>query len=178
MNRISCDVCLDLIPLIKDDIGSEDSKALVLEHIKCCASCNKIYGNQPEVDYSLNSLKVSKKIKSNLRLLTVLIIFIGIFTGIIITDGMYVFYNVLLMPAIGFIGYFALKNKVISLLMGIFTTSIIGTLVVTFIKHLLGHPYDSYDIFTVVLYSSAYTFFSIIGVTIAWLFWYAFKKEN
>ena len=39
MIEISCQVCLDLIPLVKDNVASEDSKKLVLEHIRQCEAC-------------------------------------------------------------------------------------------------------------------------------------------
>ena len=32
-SNISCDVCLDLIPLVRDKVASEDSNRLVYEHI-------------------------------------------------------------------------------------------------------------------------------------------------
>lgn len=39
MNRISCDVVQDLLPLYYDDICSETSKGLVEEHLADCADC-------------------------------------------------------------------------------------------------------------------------------------------
>ena len=32
MNEISCDVCMDLIPLVQDGIASEDSREAVEQH--------------------------------------------------------------------------------------------------------------------------------------------------
>ena len=37
--KISCDVILDLIPLVKDGVASDDSSTIVKEHIKNCESC-------------------------------------------------------------------------------------------------------------------------------------------
>jgi hypothetical protein len=37
--KTSCDVILDLIPLVKDNVASEDSIELVLEHLKSCEKC-------------------------------------------------------------------------------------------------------------------------------------------
>ena len=54
MNKISCDICLDLIPLVEDDIASEDSRIAVIEHIKECESCRSYYSGKnlsiPEMD--------------------------------------------------------------------------------------------------------------------------------
>ena len=42
MNKISCEICKDLIPLVKDGIASEDSVAAVEEHIKECENCKAL----------------------------------------------------------------------------------------------------------------------------------------
>jgi len=39
LNNIDCKVIQDLIPLVKDDIASEESKLLVLEHCEKCSVC-------------------------------------------------------------------------------------------------------------------------------------------
>lgn len=43
--KIQCEIIRDLIPLIEDDVCSEQSKEAVLEHIKKCEECRKIYEN-------------------------------------------------------------------------------------------------------------------------------------
>ena len=37
--KISCNVVQDLLPLYAEDMASVDSKAIVQEHLKCCAGC-------------------------------------------------------------------------------------------------------------------------------------------
>ena len=39
MNTISCDICMDLIPLVRDGIASAGSAAAVEEHLKTCPAC-------------------------------------------------------------------------------------------------------------------------------------------
>ena len=39
MDKISCDICMDLIPLVKDGIASEDSCDAVTKHISKCEKC-------------------------------------------------------------------------------------------------------------------------------------------
>ena len=41
MNRVSCDVIKDLIPLYAEDMLSEDSSKLVEEHLDACEECRK-----------------------------------------------------------------------------------------------------------------------------------------
>ena len=36
---LPCDVILDLIPLVKDEVASEASISLVNEHLKICENC-------------------------------------------------------------------------------------------------------------------------------------------
>ena len=38
VSDISCDVCRDLMPLVLDDVASEDSAALVRQHTAHCLS--------------------------------------------------------------------------------------------------------------------------------------------
>ena len=42
MNEITCDVCMDLIPLVQDGVASQDSVLAVENHIKNCF-CKHIY---------------------------------------------------------------------------------------------------------------------------------------
>ena len=39
MEKIACDVIRDLLPLYCDDVASEESRALVEEHLKVCGTC-------------------------------------------------------------------------------------------------------------------------------------------
>ena len=39
MNDITCDVCRDLMPLVKDGIASADSRLAVERHLESCPSC-------------------------------------------------------------------------------------------------------------------------------------------
>ena len=43
-HNISCEICLDLMPLVKDEVASDDSKKAVYEHFENCSSCQEIYG--------------------------------------------------------------------------------------------------------------------------------------
>lgn len=39
MNEISCDVCMDLIPLVRDGVAAGGSREAVLRHIQTCDAC-------------------------------------------------------------------------------------------------------------------------------------------
>lgn len=48
MNKINCEICMDLIPLVKDGIASEESYKAVEEHVKECETCRQLYGESHE----------------------------------------------------------------------------------------------------------------------------------
>ena len=77
--KITCDVIRDLMVLCEDDVCSEDSKRLIVEHISECEECRKIYEmtNAPisemilkEVDKNdeveLQAVEAFKKIKKKI----------------------------------------------------------------------------------------------------------------
>ena len=43
MNKISCDMCIDLMPLVQDGVASEDSRNAVLQHLQECPDCRALY---------------------------------------------------------------------------------------------------------------------------------------
>lgn len=68
--KIQCEIIRDLIPLIEDDVCSEQSKETVLEHIKNCEECRRIYETskvQPVLELSTDETIAKKAIKKGLR---------------------------------------------------------------------------------------------------------------
>lgn len=43
MNKISCDMCIDLMPLVQDGVASKDSLSSIEDHIAQCPACQKLY---------------------------------------------------------------------------------------------------------------------------------------
>jgi len=50
MNKISCDICGDLVPLVKDGIASEDSCNAVIKHTNECEACNLLFNEFEEIN--------------------------------------------------------------------------------------------------------------------------------
>ena len=74
MNKISCNTCLDLMPLVKDGVSSKDSKKLVEEHLLECEDCKNIYSEFKHMeveDLEIDNDKVLGKIKKKLYSLVV-----------------------------------------------------------------------------------------------------------
>ena len=65
MTDITCDVCMDLLPLVQDGIASEDSKRLVEEHIKNCSACAMLYDIKAVP--AVNSEKIFMKFKRKVQ---------------------------------------------------------------------------------------------------------------
>ena len=44
MEKITCDVIQDILPLYCDDVCSKDSRELVEKHLEDCAGCSELLG--------------------------------------------------------------------------------------------------------------------------------------
>lgn len=177
MNKISCDVCMDLLPLVKDDVASEDSKVLVQNHIKECKNCQDISKSFEKMP-KMNEEKIIKKIKKQLFTIAIIIISLGGLVGLALSESMGMFYNILIMPAIGTIGYFTLKRKAYLVPLTLLVFSYIWLLV----KYIAEGMFIETPIFyglTIPLYwGMIYSGLSVLGILIGYLFHIAFRKEK
>lgn len=177
MNNISCDVCMDLIPLAKDGIASEDSRLLVEEHIKTCASCKLLYLGEEQLDSQMDDKIIVRKIKKQISYFLLTLVLLGTILGMLLTNSMNMFYNALIMPAVGGLGYLALKKRTAWLPLGLFCfTFLWQSLQFYFIEGIGSGIFASIQMS--FFYSGSYTFFSIIGIAIAWLLQYAFRRDT
>jgi hypothetical protein len=173
--KITCDVILDLIPLVKDGVASEDSNALVLEHLESCDNCKEEFYDYKAVTTAeeLDDKKIITQIKKSLFIIGLALIAIGAFTGIALTNSMGMFYNLILMPLIGAISYKALKRNWYFTPISIFVLSYVWMFVGAvieggFIVEALYYP---------VYISVLYAFLVVLGVGITVLLNFAFRKE-
>ncbi len=69
--KLNCEIIKDLIPQCVDEIASDDSVNLVMEHILTCESCRNEYEKQKNYTYITNNnqvqtlIKIQKKLKRN-----------------------------------------------------------------------------------------------------------------
>lgn len=174
MNKISCDICRDLMPLVKDEVASEDSKQAVYEHIKSCEECKNIYGE--EVVFENSDKKILKDIKKNLTHICLVIIGLGILFGISLSANQFMFYNILIMPAIGYISYFSLKKKAIYVCVVVFVTVYLRWLYDSFGYFLEGYFVQAFV--PPLWWSLIYLALTVSGVLIAALLHFGFRKEQ
>ena len=182
MNKISCNICLDLIPLVKDGIASKDSENLVLGHISECNSCREIYDNySPIPNNKSDDKRIRKNIKKNILFAVITLLLLGFSWAIILSNSMNMFYNSLIMPTIGIFAYILLNKKAY--------LSAITILISSFIFDFIKCWNDTISIISFkekffnsamngIFYGVIYTFFCIIGILIGFCFTYVFEKEN
>lgn len=178
MNKTSCDIILDLMPLVKDHVASEASKALVEEHLETCETCKDIYENFHQESLVMNDKKVIGNIKKRILTASIIIIVIASMLGLALSETMGMFYNILIMPAIGVLGYLVLEKKSYYVPMGLFIFSYIW-LFIKYIGQGMAGEGIMPGIFTIPIYwAGIYAGLCGLGVLIGFLLKYAFGREK
>lgn len=177
-SKISCDICADLYPLVNDGIASEDSRLSVAEHISTCEKCAVLYDkedNATSEKVSMDEKRIGRKIKNKLVYVGFLLIVVGILLGVSLSMGEFMFYNIVIMPIIGGVGYFTFKNKsylvIIAVFICVYARSVYDT---------LGYAFQGEFINAFVpplWWAMIYTGLSVLGMLIAFLLRFGFKKE-
>ncbi len=174
MNEISCEVCVDLMPLVQDGIASEDSCHAVKSHIRDCPRCRALF--QGELPKLPDSELILKKFRKQLQLFGGLILLAGIFFGVSLSWGSGVFYNCLIMPVIGVVGYCLFRWRAVYFLPCVL---FVLHLVLAFLGRIQGQLTLWGEVFsTAFFWSCIYSVFAGVGVLIAGLLHFALKKEQ
>lgn len=175
MNKISCNICKDLLPLVKDGIASEDSRLAVEAHVETCAECKRMYeiaivespeGN-PELEAELG------KLKRRLQAFSALLLMFGVFFGLSLTASEDMFYNSLVMPVIGALGYVLVRWR------AIYQVPLLLFVMQCMINFLgLARGMEYMPMMAIVMWVGIYTIFVELGVLVAGLLHFAFRKER
>jgi len=175
MNKITCDMCMDLIPLVKDGIASEDSKQAVEAHLETCEACKKRYdgavteASSVNVDLELELGKLKRKLQT---FSTVLMMF-GVFFGLSLTASQEMFYNSLIMPVIGALGYVIFRWKAVYFVPVLL---LVTQCLINFFGMAKGMEYMAFV--EILMWIGIYTIFVELGVLVAGLLHFAFRKER
>ena len=169
MNKISCDMCIDLMPLVQDGVASEDSRNAVLQHLQECPDCRALY--EGEIPTPSNTKEILGKVKRRAQLFSAMVMMFGIFYGLMLTAGNGIFMNVIIMPIIGGIGYYLFRWKALFIIPPLL-------LVTHFITNALGLGGEGLMPIEVVLWTAIYCGVTLVGFLIAALLHFAFKKED
>ena len=156
MNKISCGICMDLIPLVRDGVAGEESRKAVEQHTASCAACAAFYHEEklPAVDVE----KSLGRLRRSLQLSFTMLMMFGIFFGLSLTMSGELFYNAVIMPLIGALGYLIFRRKAfvnvpILLLITHCATNLIGA--VRGVEHL--------DLYSLLLWTAIYSLLAGLG---------------
>lgn len=174
MNKITCDICMDLMPLVKDGIASEDSRMAVEEHIRNCGDCRKRYdGSVPESVQNPDLVTELGKLKRRLQIFSTVLMMFGVFFGVSLTSSDEMFYNSLVMPVIGILGYVIFRWRAVYLVPALLFAM---QCLINFLGMAGGMEYMPFV--AILMWIGIYSIFVELGVVIAGLLHYAFRRER
>lgn len=167
MNEIGCGICMDLAPLVRDGIAGPESTAAVQRHLRTCPACRAAYDGgeaPPAGDVSA----FLQRFRLQLRLLAALALVLGAFAGLSLTGGSGLFYNIVLMPVLGALGFAVLGLQAVWAV----PTLLLGLHLLTNTLSLLRGA-EHFTLPELALWTAIYSAFALLGVTIAALARYA-----
>ena len=180
---MTCDIVRDLMPLVADGVASEDSETAVARHLQTCRECRELWdktqASQPPVPAPISTAE-EKKILTYLRrryaLFGALLIMIGASAGVMMIDSDLQFHNFILMPLVGALGYLCFKRKALLLPVAVFLMCVVVKPVLYTLsgedEEMLGEALWGYSAYGEIL-----AVLVLIGIAIAVLLHYAFRKE-
>ena len=171
MNKISCDICMDLMPLVRDGVASEDSCQAVLDHLEGCAMCRAMYEGENQVPAPSNPTGLLEKIQKRAQIFFAMVMMFGIFYGLMLTAGSGIFYNTMIMPVIGAIGYYLFRWRGLYIIPAL----LLGT---HFLTNALGLGEEYLNLYSLLLWTGIYCVVALVGFVIAALLHFVFKKEE
>ena len=175
--NISCNVILDLIPLVKDGVACNDSTIIVNEHINSCESCKAELETFDIIKIDQLLIKDEKiifTIKRSIFITQIIILIAGAIVGVALSNSMGMFYNFIIMPIIGGVSFVAFKRKWYLAPIAIFVLTYLWQMIMGIV---LG-GFDWIALYSGLNYSIIYTVLVGLGVVTAMLLKFAFKKER
>jgi len=186
MKQFDCDVYIDLMPLVKDGAASFATQKALNDHLAECDSCRALYDSLPAAPAAPSEAEATKtlaKLRRNAALGLLLVAIVGALVGIALNGGEYLFYNVLILPAVGCAAYYALRKYSLLAPVGMFALTFVwfvvqaigtGQLVLNdngsiSLSNLLGGA---------ALWSVLYTGVFCIGVVLGWTSHLAFSRTS
>lgn len=170
---IGCGVCMDLLPLVKDGVASEESCAAVQAHLENCPACRALAGEQVQPPPTPNGAALLRRVRRGLRSFALVVLLTGALFGMGLSGSMDMFYNSLLMPALGAAAYFVWRWKAI----GVLPPLLAGMSLVCWALG-RGWGLDTEPLPAYLIWAAIYCVLALVGVAIAGLFHFALKKEG
>lgn len=171
---ISCGVCQDLIPLVNDGVASPESCACVQQHITRCPDCAALYREPPEPMSELAQRRVVHSIRRGLILSGVCMLILGTLAGVLLSNSAGMFYNFIIMPLVGAIGYFSLRKRWFWVPAGVLALSLIQSITAALLE---GNP-NVLSLSVLLPLPIIYAALVLLGIAIAALLKFAFTPER
>ncbi|MBQ4051664.1 MAG: hypothetical protein IJD13_08535 [Oscillospiraceae bacterium] len=172
MNKISCGICRDLIPLVMDEVAGEESKTAVTEHTRDCESCRALL-KEYEPFPSPDDQKLLRNLRRYRIICMIYLMLMGALFGVSFSESQNIFYNILIMPAIGAVGVLAFGKK--GLLSPLLPTALLFSQKLFAIMR--GAAPDE-SLMTAFFWSLWYGGFCLAGALAMLLLRFAFGKEK
>lgn len=169
MNKISCDMCIDLMPLVQDGVASEDSRNAVLRHLQECPACKALF--EGEVPVPSRHTELLHNIQRRAQIFSAMIMMFGIFYGLMLTAGNGLFMNVIIMPVIGGIGYFLFRWRALYIVPALLFVTHVFT-------NALGLGGEVLEPMGLFMWTAIYCGVALVGFVIAALLHFVFRKED
>lgn len=179
---LPCDICRDLLPLVRDGVASEASRRAVEEHVAHCEACRALWGEEAPPP-PLHRERVLGRIRRRLYAWQGAMTAAGLILGMVLANTGQAGYNILLLPVLGAVAQWLSPRRarwlpllVWGLIAAVTLWSNAG--------YLLGRlaEWDWYNFFAIlglsILYGLLLGALCALGTLAAALFRYALRKEE
>lgn len=179
---LPCDICRDLLPLVRDGVASEASRRAVEEHVAHCEACRELWGEEAPPP-PLHRERVLGRIRRRLYAWQGAMTAAGLILGMVLANTGQAGYNILLLPVLGAVAQWLSPRRarwlpllVWGLIAAVTLWSNAG--------YLLGRlaEWDWYNFFAIlglsILYGLLLGALCALGTLAATLFRYALRKEE
>ena len=181
--KTECSVVRDLLPLYVEDMVSEETAAYIGEHLETCEGCRAeleslkgsaeiaVIEEKPAMraDNAKPFKKIMKKMNRQFYSVAYAALIFLIFLGFGWTGGENLMYNSLIMPVVGVFGYYVFKWQAVYKLPILLLAIDLGVFASQLVE--IG-------LLDTLIWTLVYSGFALVGVAIAFLLHYAFKKEE
>ena len=178
--KTECSIVRDLLPLYVEDMVSAETAQFVDDHLKTCSECGAELANLKEgemmethrtaqEDTVKPFKKMMKKMNRQFYMLAYSLIIFFIFLGFSWTSDANLMYNSIIMPIVGIFGYYVFRWK------AIWKVPVLLLFVDLFIFLFQIVEIGLADTFG---WTWIYCIFVWIGILIAFLLHFAFRKED
>lgn len=178
-----CSVVRDLLALYAEGLISKESAAFVEAHLQNCKSCQaELEELKKETHFEQNTPKltpsedifssVQKKLRLRVQFFFAMLLLPGIFWGFGLMMGDDLFYNTVIMPIVGVIGYFVFRQKAFYIM-----PSMLLVAHVAFFLLQYWQQAEYFDVASMLAWTFLCAIFAFAGTTIPFLL-HVFKNRK